>query len=273
MSTWYLPDGITNAHCIAAYIPRASSSYANSLINKAHPGTHDATDQTFDYNENPQTSTPGWDPAHGWVIENDPSDYTVTRQCLNTGITTGDLGANYTVVAFVNGVPYNNVQTAIPRAIYGGMYSLFSADGNTQYVSDTTAWLYGNGGLCGEFFVNDQSYASDYFQKPGGNMLATIRTGATGTAYVDGASFGMSPIDGYQYADAVSPHIYIGAISEVDYNSDGSVRYTEYSYNGLTGNVAALLMLNVALTQAQLDSIRLAYNLTFNYAAVLRRGA
>ena len=262
--TWYLPADITIDHCIGAYIPRGASSYADSLINKAHPGTHNASDHTFDDNALPQVSTPGWNSNDGWIIANNPSDYSDTHNCLDTGITDEDITTAGTII-----VIYSNLggDPAQQDCTFAG--SLLAEN------YDTTGWPYAefNIGMY-ESYVwgsnNGYSTYGAYSYESLAGMLAV----AGGHVYRNGA---YDPITEINYNPPWPAHhvsFYIGAAHGDTFNADGSEYYgASYSAYGANCKIQAALFYDVALSQAQLDFVRLGYNMNFRYAAVLRKGA
>jgi len=64
---WYLPRGISNTNCIAAYRAKGVESQARSYVNLANPGTHDIT----------ATIAPTWDVTSGWIF-NGSTQYLIT---------------------------------------------------------------------------------------------------------------------------------------------------------------------------------------------------
>jgi hypothetical protein len=67
---WYLPTGISNSNCVAAYQAKGVLSYTVSKVNLVNPGTYNLIDAGH---------IPDWDTVNGWGGGN-------TGKYLNTGI-------------------------------------------------------------------------------------------------------------------------------------------------------------------------------------------
>jgi hypothetical protein len=71
---WYLPAGVLNSNCVAAYQPKGAINTENSYLNIARPGIYTIV---------PGVATPTWDSVNGWIFDN------VSTAVLNTNITIG----------------------------------------------------------------------------------------------------------------------------------------------------------------------------------------
>lgn len=73
---WNLGGTITS--CVAAYQPKGASSYDNSKINLANPGTHNAVNGT---------AYPTWSATKGWSFNRGLSQFLSTTVMTNVGMT------------------------------------------------------------------------------------------------------------------------------------------------------------------------------------------
>jgi hypothetical protein len=78
ISDWWLSGGIDPNVCVAAWSPFGAGSYANSKVNLADPGTHDAVDGV---------APPTWDSDVGWIFDAFSSQYLTTDIVPDTGWT------------------------------------------------------------------------------------------------------------------------------------------------------------------------------------------
>lgn len=83
VAPWYLSGGVDPSGCVAAYQAKGASSYAESKVNLANPGTYDLIDGL---------AYPTWDSVNGWAADG-------TSQYLDTGLTNLDLNnENATII-------------------------------------------------------------------------------------------------------------------------------------------------------------------------------
>ena len=121
---WNLSGTITS--CIAAYQPKGASSYDNSKINLANPGTHNAVNGT---------AYPTWSATKGWSFNRVSSQFLSTTVMTNVGMTW--------IVRIANGDTV--VQTTKDMAVFGaarysnpydGLYFQSNlGNGKYQYVN------------------------------------------------------------------------------------------------------------------------------------------
>lgn len=76
-SNWWSLGG-TITSCVAAYQPKGASSYDNSKINLANPGTHNAVNGT---------NYPTWSATNGWSFNRELSKFLSTTVMTNVGMT------------------------------------------------------------------------------------------------------------------------------------------------------------------------------------------
>ena len=169
---WWTIQGVNT---VAAYQPKGASSFANSKVNIANPGTHDATNGI---------AYPTWDAVNGWSLYQD------SKQYLNTDFTPN---GDYTVI-----VRYSADASAQRAALFGAQND-YSDTYHIWAVYEGTAY-WRNGGS-----YNHSEYRSGVIGLVGhnaymnGTFLSTIGTGTQSFANLRIGAFSTTEDDATDY--------------------------------------------------------------------------
>jgi hypothetical protein len=174
-SDWYLAAGVENSAVIAAWRPYQAASLAESLVNLAHPGTHDAA----------VGNAPGLG-ANGWIMNAASLTY------LTTGIVVVGIDAN--VPAYSAIIRYTGMTLADYGYLFGGFAG--AEQGFGICPSGDTNCVYRNGG------------AGVYPDYPGNEAILSF---GEQFAYRNGVLEFGSPIS--ESNGLPIPSLYIGALN------------------------------------------------------------
>lgn len=185
---WWLAGEINPANVDAVYQPRGAENYADSLVNRANPGTNDAFDDGH---------APGWNITDGWIGVRSES-----YLCSNIIPNANQVGS--VLIKFTN---------------FLGINDIFGSENNTSGtrfgIAITAELVYKNGGTYGNY--NTISYGVLGWA---GNKAYKNGVQETGTITAGDSSPGIpvSPL-GYNYRGEYRAESTVRVQAEVWYNT------------------------------------------------------